>query len=68
MRYEYDVTSICPVGYDSPMPDSEDLKTWLNNRSKEGWEFVSPFYRFWNDRPIPQQFYIFRRLVNAGGK
>lgn len=60
-KWEYRVTSLAPTGKGSPMADSEDWQTWLDRYDQEGWEFVGQIQRWWNDRAIPQQFYVFRR-------
>ncbi len=60
-KWEYTVTTLSPTGKDSPVAGSDDYSEWLNARDAEGWEFVGYLPRYWRDRDIPQQFYVFRR-------
>lgn len=60
-KWEYRVTMHSPTGQDSPVAGSEDYTAWFNREDEAGWEFVGYLPRFWNDRPTPQQFYVFRR-------
>lgn len=60
-KWQYHVTTVTPVGHDSPLAGPDEWQDWLNRYDERGWEFVGPVYRHWRDRDTPQQFYVFRK-------
>ena len=68
-KWEYKATSpMLPpremrANPDSPKMDSRDMEYWLNKMANHNWELVTYGEEHWHNEPLPQSWWIFRRLV-----
>lgn len=61
-KYEYWVTQpMLPSNAPSPIMDSQQMTDWLNLMDEHGWEFVGYGQKWWHDKDIPQEWWIFRK-------
>ena len=66
MTYEYKATSsMLPQGATSPIMSESQMTDWLNNMNADGWEFVGYAQKWWHGQNIPQDWWVFKRIVKS---
>lgn len=53
--------NMLPPGATSPVPAGDDIEWWLNRMDEEGWEYVGPAVRSWNQPETIFTWFVFRR-------